>query len=160
SGIASCTDPLTLTSEGLAQPVTGTATDNAGNTAVDHATVSIDTTAPTITAAVGGTANPAGWYSTAITVTFTCTDGLSGVDTCTGPKALTDGADQSASGTAVDAAGNSATATRSGLNVDTVAPSLSGQVLDSPNEHGWFKGDVHVGWLCSDSLSGIAGSCP
>ena len=37
SGIASCTDDRVVAEEGEAQLVTGTATDNAGNTATDPA---------------------------------------------------------------------------------------------------------------------------
>ena len=51
SGVAACTSPQTVTAEGANQAVTGTSLDNAGNTASDPATISIDKTAPTITAA-------------------------------------------------------------------------------------------------------------
>jgi hypothetical protein len=45
-------------------------------------------------------------------VTFTCADALSGVESCPQPVTLTeDGPNQVVTGTAVDLAGNSATAT-------------------------------------------------
>jgi len=49
SGIASCTPPVTLTSETPGQVVSGTAADNAGNVAAGSVTVRIDATSPTIT---------------------------------------------------------------------------------------------------------------
>ena len=48
SGIASCSPPVTLSSDGANQTVVGTAVDNAGNTSTVTASVNIDTIAPTI----------------------------------------------------------------------------------------------------------------
>ena len=50
----------------------------------------------------------------------------SGVDTVTADKTFGEGTNQSVEGTAVDAAGNSASTTVSGVNVDETAPTLSG----------------------------------
>jgi hypothetical protein len=63
SGVASCTAPVTKSAEGQ-HTVIGTATDGAGNSASDSASVRIDKTAPTITATANGTKNAAGWYKT------------------------------------------------------------------------------------------------
>src|SRR5260370_38624346 len=49
SGIAVCPAPATVSSEGKAQSVQGTAVDKAGNTATVTINVSIDKTRPTIT---------------------------------------------------------------------------------------------------------------
>ncbi len=49
SGIASCTAPVLVTTEGGGQVATGTATDRAGNTATAAVTLSIDMTAPSVT---------------------------------------------------------------------------------------------------------------
>jgi hypothetical protein len=51
SGIASCTDPVTLSSEGADQIVAGVAVDLAGNTASTSVQVSIDRTPPIVTVA-------------------------------------------------------------------------------------------------------------
>jgi large repetitive protein len=162
SGIASCSAPITETHEGKDQPEPGTATDNAGNTATDPATVSIDKTKPTVSGAPDRSANDNGWYNADLTVTFTCDDqiGLSGVKTCSDPVTLGEGANQSASGSATDAAGNSASTAVTGINVDETAPSLSGAADTAPNGAGWYRGDVTVHWTCSDDLSGIDGLCP
>jgi hypothetical protein len=160
SGIASCTTPQTVNTEGKDQPVTGTATDNAGNTATDPAQVSIDKTPPTIKAAADRPANAAGWYDADVVISFTCADTLSGIDTCPATKTLGEAADQSAKGTATDAAGNSATDGVSKINVDKTAPTLSGAATAAPNGNGWYHDDVTIDWTCSDALSGIDGTCP
>jgi large repetitive protein len=160
SGIASCTADQVISTEGANQPVTGTATDNAGNTTTDPATVSIDKTDPTISGAPDRAPNGNAWYDSDVTVAFSCGDALSGVDTCSAPHVLGEGANQSATGTAVDAAGNSKSATVSGIDVDETAPSLSGAATTSPNANGWYASDVTVAWSCNDGLSGIDGTCP
>ena len=161
SGITSCGPSRTVTTEGRDQAVTGTAVDNAGNSATDPATVSIDKTKPTITASRDRAPNASGWYNDDVRVSFECGDSLSGIDTCpTAPVTLGEGANQSASGTAADAAGNSATATERGINVDKTAPILTGAATTSPNVNGWYSGDVTIHWTAGDALSGLAGSAP
>lgn len=83
-----------------------------------------DTTPPTIT----GTVSPAepdgdqGWYVSAPTVSFHCSD-TSGVASCSGPTVLESAATpQTVTGAAEDAAGNTAETTVSGLKVDLVDP--------------------------------------
>jgi hypothetical protein len=152
SGVASCTGPVTKSTEGAAKQVVGTAMDNAGNSATNTATVSIDKTAPTISASADRAANGAGWYNDDVTVSYTCADALSGVDTCPAAKTLTEGANQSASGSGSDAAGNSASDSVTGINVDKTAPALTGSFPG-----GWHTGDVTVSWTCTDALSGPVG---
>ena len=151
SGLATCTDPVTTSAEGAARHITGTATDNAGNSTTDTAIVSIDKTKPTISATAVGTKNAAGWYSDDVIVTYTASDALSGVRDTPANDVLGEGANQSAGATVTDAAGNSASAGVSGINVDKTGPVLSAQF--SP---GWHTGDVLVTWSCTDALSGVA----
>ena len=164
SGLKSCPDPITETHQGKDQPEAGTATDNAGNSATDPATVSIDKSKPTISSAPDRLANDNGWYNADVTVTFTCDDqaGLSGIKTCSTPVTLGEGAGQSATGTATDAAGNAASTTLFGINVDKSAPTLTGTPTTEPNAGGWYNGDVTIAWTCADQagLSGIDGTCP
>jgi hypothetical protein len=151
SGLASCTAPVTKTAEGAAHQIVGTATDGAGNSATDTAVVSIDKTPPTITATTDRAPNAAGWYDNDVTVSFTATDTLSGVASKTADTVLGEGKDQSASGTATDAAGNSASASLSGINLDKTPPALTASFPG-----GWHTGDVTVAWSCTDALSGPA----
>src|SRR5574341_143084 len=48
SGILSCSSPVTVTTEGAGQVITGTAVDNAGNTATVSVTLNIDKSAPAL----------------------------------------------------------------------------------------------------------------
>jgi hypothetical protein len=77
SGIASCSEPKTLTQEGKDQPVTGEAVDNMGNRASTTVKVSIDKTPPTGALKI----NDGAATTTLITVTLgiTGSDALSGV---------------------------------------------------------------------------------
>ncbi len=106
------------------------ARDSAGNVAT--ATYLIDTTGPTIT----HTISPAepdgtnGWYKTAPTVSFFCSDNLSGVKTCgigggsaTQTTLSSSANPQSVSASATDNAGNAGGPdTASAIKVDTTAP--------------------------------------
>ena len=70
SEVASCTPSQDVTTEGSGQLVPGTATDLAGNSANDTATVNLDQTDPTISAAADRSPNANGWYRDAVTVSF------------------------------------------------------------------------------------------
>jgi hypothetical protein len=162
SGVANCTPASDVTAQGGGQQVNGIATDNAGNTASNTATVSIDRIAPTVSAAAERAANGNGWYDSNVKVSYTCADQatLSGIQTCPATETIGEGKNQTASGSATDNAGNSTTASLTGLNVDKIAPTLSGSATTSPNGNGWYDNSVTVAWTCSDALSDIDGLCP
>jgi len=114
---------------------------------------------PVITATVSPSPNAAGWNNTNVTVTFTCSDATSTVTSCPAPQTVsTEGAGQIISGTATDAAGNSAS-TSVTLKIDKTPPAISASVSPAPNAAGWNNSNVIVSFTCSDSLSGVAG-CP
>jgi hypothetical protein len=125
NGIASCDADQTYTGpDGTGLTVSGSCTDNAGNTAGGtSAAFKFDATAPTISGLASPAANLAGWNNSDVTVSFTCNDNLSGVASCGPNQTLSsDGAGQSATGNVTDNAGNTASATVSGLNIDKTAP--------------------------------------
>ncbi|MBV9787140.1 MAG: PxKF domain-containing protein, partial [Chloroflexi bacterium] len=125
------------------------------------ALVSIDKTAPTISAQVDRAANSNGWYRDDVTVKFTCEDTISGIYSCPAAKTLGEGANQIVSGKASDAAGNlSAEVTHTAISVDKTDPTISGAAMTAANANGWYNGDVSIKWSCADALSGINGSCP
>lgn len=154
SGVASCSASTTLTDEGANQSVTGTATDNAGNSASATVSgISIDKTSPTISASRSAAPNAAGWNNSAVTVSFACDDALSGVASCSANQTLSsEGLGQSASGMAMDVAGNSASVSEGPINIDMTAPVLS--VAGG----GVFYVDQNVDATCmaTDALSGVA----
>lgn len=117
-----------------------------------------DTLAPTITASRSPEADADGWVGEQVTVTFSCTDGGSGVASCPAPVLLGEGEDQSASGTATDAAGNSASTTLADIDVDLTAP-----VVAFSGARPSYDADDRIVVSCSasDALSGLAtSSCP
>jgi hypothetical protein len=159
SGIASCTAPVTVATEGPGQVVSGTAVDKAGNSASASVTLNIDKTPPTIIGSASPPANGNGWNNGDVIVTFNCADGLSGVATCPAPITVAaEGANQVVSGTAVDKAGNSASASVT-LNIDKTPPTITGSVSPPANGDGWNNTDVTVTFTCGDGLSGVA-TCP
>ena len=158
SGLAAGSPPAatTLSSEGAGQSVTGTCTDKAGNSASAAVSgINIDKTAPEINGSRTPLANSNGWNNTDVTVSFTGTDSLSGVDSCSGPVTRsTEGANQSALGTCTDKAGNSASATVSGINIDKTKPTITNTV-PANNASYLLNATVLASCTCSDSLSGI-----
>ncbi len=78
SGIASCSGPTIVSTNGGNQVVTGTAVDRAGNTATASVSVNLDKAPPSITATATPAANASGWNNTDVTVSFVCSDALSG----------------------------------------------------------------------------------
>ncbi|MEQ1698664.1 MAG: PKD domain-containing protein [Ilumatobacteraceae bacterium] len=160
SGVASCTAPVTVSTEGAGQPVVGTAVSNAGVSVSETVELNIDVTGPSITGEAIGALNAAGWFDGPVTVRFTCDDALSGVATCPNDVTLTaSGAGRSVTGVAVDAAGNSSSVTVSGINIDRDVPTITASATASANAAGWFNGPVTVHFECGDDLSGVV-SCP
>jgi 2-hydroxy-3-keto-5-methylthiopentenyl-1-phosphate phosphatase len=119
-------------------------------------TITIDTTAPTITAAADIAPNVNGWNNTDVVVSYTFSDnaGGSGID-----ASVSDVADDSLSASGVvsgmvfDLAGNSATANYSAL-IDKVAPTISATPDIGPNANGWNNTDVTVSYQVSDNAGG------
>jgi len=158
SGLASssCTAAVTITTETNGQSVPGNCADNAGNVGSTTATVKLDKTVPTITGNRLPLANSNGWNNAPVAVNFTCGDALSGIQTCTPSSSLNgDGAGQSATGTALDNADNSASATVSGINIDLTAPVVS--VTGVTQGATYTVGSVPpAGCNTTDALSGVA----
>ena len=114
----------------------------------------VDGTAPTITASVDPVVGPEGWWTSTVTVTFTCDDATSGVATCPDPVVVdTDGADQVATGEAIDVAGNTAT-TSVTIDLDTTAPTVSALTVDPATATAGST--VTVTADVADTTSGIA----
>jgi len=145
SGVASTTpaSPLLLTAEGPSVTGTVTVTDNAGNSSTFITpAVNIDKTLPTITASATAGGNPytsGTWTNGNVIVSFVCSGGLSGLGSVSGPVTVSsEGANQSATGSCADNAGNSASAVFSGIKIDKTPPNApSASVNPSPNGAGW-----------------------
>ncbi len=162
SGLASCPADHTF-GEGADQSWSGTASDNAGNSALASVEqVNVDLTAPSISVALDKSAAASGWFNIstgAPTVQFTCSDsGSSGLASCPANHTFGEGADQSWSGTASDNAGNSASASVEHVKVDLTAPSVT-IVTPANNASYLLNQAVAASYSCSDSGSSDIESC-
>ncbi|HJR79493.1 MAG TPA: PxKF domain-containing protein [Anaerolineales bacterium] len=113
SGIASCGPDDTLSSEGAGQSVSGTAVDNAGNSAGSTVSgINIDKTAPSVSL-VGGPADGGSYYFGSVPAAPTCSasDALSGLaGACSVSGYGTTVGSHTVIASASDNAGNSASA--------------------------------------------------
>lgn len=159
SGVAVCPAPIAVSAEGARQVISGEAVDRAGNRAQASVTLNIDKTAPAVVPALSPAPNAQGWNNTNVTVSFGCTDALSGVASCTPPRQVTnEGANQTVGGEATDVAGNPASASAT-VNLDKTAPAIVATLSAAPNANGWHAAPVTVTFSCEDSGSGVA-ACP
>jgi hypothetical protein len=103
--------------------------------------------------------NTAGWFTSDVTVNFTCADALSGVATCpTSALVSGDGAGKSVtSDRATDVAGNASDAvTVSGINIDGTAPSTtSNNTCSAVNDY--CTGDTANVVLTATDQAGLSG---
>jgi Bacterial Ig-like domain len=84
SGIATVSSPVRVSAEGANQPITGTASDKAGNSASATCRMSIDKSPPALTASASpATLWPPDGKMVPITISGTITDPTSGVSTAT-----------------------------------------------------------------------------
>lgn len=140
------------------------ATDGAGNNDADSAGFDIDQTAPSIVPAIGPAPAATGWWNAttgAPTATFACSDDTSGVVSCSDPFAFGEGADQSTTGTATDAAGNSSTADVTDIDVDLTAPVVAAfvgtELVDGGQYAYLFVPAGPIGCTATDAVSGPGG---
>src|SRR5205823_493224 len=153
-------------SDGAGQSHAGvTVTDVAGNISsmtAGFSGIDQDTVAPTVSESINSPAGT-GWYNIATgpaVITYSTFDATSGVST---PASYTfsDGAGQSHAGvTVTDVAGNisSMTAGFSGIDQDTVAPTVS-ESINSPAGTGWYNiatGPAIITYATFDATSGVS----
>ncbi len=142
----------TLTSDTVGTTVTCSATNGAGLTTSSSVTVKIDKTAPTISGSRTPAPNANGWNNTDVFVSFSCADSVSGIAACSGDTTVsTEGAGQSVTGTAIDFAGNTSSATVGNINIDKTAPTIS---ITSPSGSYVLGQPVAASYSCTDALSG------
>jgi hypothetical protein len=163
---ADCVDQ-NITADQAEASYSCSATSAGGSTGRVTVTIKRDATKPGISASVSPSSPDGqnGWYVTAPTVTFTCSDARSGVQSCVADGelgyswTLGEGMNQSVSGTATDWAGNTAHATSPDIDVDLTAPdTVRAAVNRPPDSNGWYNHPVGFTFAGNDSTSGVA-SC-
>ncbi len=141
-------------------------TDHAGNTRAAGAaseTFKIDSVAPSVSyTSASGTEGSNGWYTSAVTATFTGSDATSGFG-ADGSATKTDTASTTGEGSEVsvnspaftDHAGNTAeTVSSPGFKVDLANPTAS---LTCPTSPVLFRSSAVAQWAGSDGTSGLVG---
>jgi hypothetical protein len=124
---ASIPASVTFSTEGL-HTASGTVKDLAGNESASGGIgVQVDATPPDLSAtfanADGSAYVPGTWTNQAVTVTFQCSDGGSGVASLTPQQTIsTEGANQSVTGTCSDNVGHQTTQAFGGIDIDLTPP--------------------------------------
>ncbi|MEU8662208.1 Neogenin, partial [Actinoplanes philippinensis] len=159
SGSVDCPEPVVADTDGADQQFSGTAKDAAGNITTTTVTVNIDQKAPHITATVVNAPTATGWHTSVPTIHYVCSDTGSLIASCPADTPVTtEGPEQVVTGTAVDRAGNTATA-RLTVDIDTTAPEVSAAIDQTPNSAGWYRTAPTVRYTCADTGSGVR-VCP
>ena len=162
SGIdaASCSSGTYSGPDGSNRSVSGSCSDEAGNSASDSVGFDYDETAPTASTTLDRGPDHNGWYNAAVAYTTTGTDATSGIASCTsGTYAGPDGSGLTVSGTCTDNAGNaSAAAASAAFKYDNTAPSAATALNRSTDHNGWYNAAVAYTTTGTDATSGIA-SC-
>ncbi len=129
------------------------ASDVAGNATTTSIPITLATTPLTISASPTPAPNLAGWNNSNVTVSFTCAGGT-GTVTCPSPVVVsTEGANQTISRSAVDGAGNTASASVT-LRIDKTPPVPS---IGYPASGATVStAQITVTGTAADNLSGIA----
>jgi large repetitive protein len=158
SGVESCVAPQTYSGpDDPTGSVNGSCRDRAGNTTNQAFGLAYDQTGPIVTATPSRAPDSNGWYNHALTVSFTGTDGTSGMDTCVGPLSYSgpDSANASLSGSCRDRAGNT-TLRGFGLSYDATAALVTGASASRPSDrNGWYNHALTITFAGTDATSGI-----
>ncbi|MBI3241771.1 MAG: hypothetical protein HYZ49_05700 [Chloroflexi bacterium] len=127
-----------------------------------------DTTPPTTTASVTGTAGSNGWYISPATLSLSAVDNggpgpASGLNRTylnsalyTGPVNVTAEGTTAFSFYSVDNRGNVEPTKSTSVKVDTVPPSTSPSLSGAMGNAGWYIGDVTLTLTATDAASGVA----
>jgi len=148
SGVASCTSGTYSGPDGGDVTVSGSCTDNAGNTGSASLKIKYDATAPTVTGTPSRKPDANGWYNHPVDVAFTGTDAGSGVSECS-PVVSYKGPDASPAklvGQCRDAAGHLSAPTTVELRYDATPPAR-------PNLRWVHRGDsISLSWTAGKDV--------
>jgi len=148
------------------------AKDRAGNveavSAGNDTWTIIDITPPSTIASLSGTSGTNGWYRSAVTVTLTGSDAISGIASIayrvdggswqiySTPFIVSPDGAHTVDYYAIDIAGNVEWAQSSDVRIDTVAPTTTASMSGTLGTGGWYLSSVVVTLTASDITSGVA----
>lgn len=157
SGIASCSTVSYSGADNAAATVSGTCSDQAGNTSASaNTTFKYDATPPTgVAVSPDRAADHNGWYNHAFTATWTGTDATSGIASCTTtPYSAPDTGSGSLNGSCTDLAGNTGANVPFAFKYDGTGPTAALAVTGgTAGANGWYTSDVTVTTSGTDAVS-------
>jgi hypothetical protein len=157
SGPPACPDVTYDGPDGANAFVTGVCLDKAGNVGTKPFPLKYDDTGPQVTPSASRGPDSNGWYNGPLSVSFTGSDGASGLASCAPPQSY-DGPDSVfavVTGTCTDTAGNVGLGSLA-LKYDSTAPQVVGASPDrAPDGNGWYNHALTVSFLGSDATSQI-----
>jgi hypothetical protein len=160
SGVDSCTQVTYAGPDDPSVALSGTCRDRAGNDSPSSPfSFKYDETPPLANATPSRGADVNGWHNHALTVSFSGSDALSGLDSCDAPKSYSgpDSASATLTGSCRDLAGNAAPRSFA-LKYDATAPAVTATPGRAANANGWYNAPLVVSFAGSDPMSGLA-SC-
>jgi large repetitive protein len=145
---------VTFTTNTIGTQLTCTAESDGGTTTVSKA-FKVDKTAPASNATPSRGSDKNGWYNHELTVAFSGSDAMSGLESCSAPKVYggPDTTSTSVSGTCKDVAGNVGQAAFP-LQYDETSPQAS-PAARPPDSNGWYNHAVTVTFQGADGTSGV-----
>jgi hypothetical protein len=160
SGIASCSASTYSGPDNANASASGSCTDAAGNAAAVALPFQYDANGPAVTVSAARDPDHAGWYNRPVDISWSGTDPVSGVASCTAPLTYSgpDTANASSVGGCTDNAGNSASPPPLAFRYDATAPAAAAAPGRPPDANGWYNHALRIAWAASDPVSGIA-SC-
>jgi hypothetical protein len=159
SGISACTPTRPYNGPDSADvSVSGSCTDNAGNSTARTFTLNYDATAPQLVPAPSRPPNANDWYRQPFTVAFPGVDAISGIQACTAQQTYqgVDNAGASIPGSCTDKAGNTTSAAFA-FRYDETAPTLTPAPSRAPDSNGWYTRALTVSFSGNDATSGVEG---
>ena len=152
-----CLSPAPITATGQTRSCSATSAGGSKTVTTPEGAAKIDRDPPsgvTGTPVRGPDSN--GWYTSPVGVSFSGTDGVSGIASCStttysGPES----ASGSVNGTCTDNAGNVGSGSYGGLKYDATAPSVNASPSRSPDRDGWYTSPVSFTASGTDGASGV-----
>jgi large repetitive protein len=158
SGLAGpCTSVTYSGPDGNNVPISGQCVDVAGNTGFQWFSIDYDGTGPQTAATPSRGPDVNGWYNQALTVSFTGSDSVSGLESCAPPENYggPDSGFAVVGGICLDQAGNAGVGSYA-LQFDTTPPQVTGAApARAPDSNGWYNQPLDVSFQGTDATSAI-----
>jgi hypothetical protein len=152
-----CTSVTYSGPDGDNVPISGQCVDVAGNVGFEWFSIDYDATAPQAAASARRGPDTNGWYNHEVTVDFTGSDAVSGLESCAAPENYS-GPDSGLAvvgGICLDKAGNAGVASYA-LQYDATAPQVTGAArARQPDSNGWYNQPLDVRFQGTDATSAI-----